>query len=120
MNELTADGILIISEPITRAKASEIGASWYAEMTKGVVDIEKGIIALGGEYHMDANVVLVGKGSSQADVWGFNVYPDKDGDDWIEYRSMINIRPVAGNRTMYVEDEALKKAMREIVERLIV
>ena len=51
--------IKIVTEPITRAEAKEIAKEFYVEMVKGVVDVEKGIIALGGEYHMDANTILL-------------------------------------------------------------
>ena len=86
----------------------------------GVVDVEQGILALGGEYHMDANVILVGNGSAQDKVWGFNIYPDQNGDDFIEYISLINIRPAVGNRGMLVESEEIRNIMRAIIERLIV
>lgn len=111
--------IRIISEPISRPEALEIGKEFYPHVVKGVVDTKKEIIALGGEYHMDANTVLTEAGSSQADVWGFNIYPNQRGDDWIEYTSLINIRPAANNRTMTVEDEDIRKEMKRIIEKLI-
>ena len=112
--------IRIITETITRAVALEIGEPWYGVMVKGVVDIEQTIIALGGEYHMDANVLLIEQGSSQADMWGFNIYPERTDDSWIEYISLINIRPAAGNRTMEVEDEGIRAQMRAVIEKLII
>lgn len=112
--------IQVITSPITRAEAHRIGKPWYTEMVKGVVDIDKGIVALGGEYHMDANMVLIGQGSDQSMVWGFNIYPERTDEDWIEYRSLINIRPVAGNKSMIVEDTDIQNKMRSHIERLIV
>lgn len=111
--------IVIVSEPITKDEARAIGNPWYEDMVKGVVDIEKGIVALGGEYHMDANVVLVANGSAQDKVWGFNIYPDKK-EDWIAFVSLINIRPALGNTTMEMKNEETREAMRTIIERLIV
>ena len=113
------EGIVILTEPISRTEAHAIGKPWYDEMVKGVVDIKKGTIALGGEYHMDANIVLIEHGSEQQNVWGFNIYPEKE-TDWIEYTSLINIRPAQGNTGMEVEDQALRDTMRSIIERLIV
>lgn len=110
----------ILTTPITRGQALEIGKPWYADMVKGVVDIEQGVIALGGEYHMDANVVLMTHGSAQDKVWGFNIYPDQHDASWIEFTSLINIRPAVGNRGMFVESEEIQKAMRAIIERLII
>jgi len=112
--------IKIVTEPITRAEAKEIAKEFYVEMVKGVVDVEKGIIALGGEYHMDANTILVENGSEQKNLWGFNFYPDKTGDEQIEYKALVNIRPVHGNSVMEIQDENLRTAMRVIIRKLIV
>ena len=112
--------IRIITEPITKADAQIIGKHWYSELVKGVVDIEKNILALGGEYHMDANVILIAQGSAQANVWGFNIYPTRPSEKWIEFISLINIRPAVGNTSMLVEDEEIQNKMRAIIETLIV
>ena len=112
--------ILIIRETIPRQEAHRIGAAWYKDMVKGVVDVEEEIVALGGEWHMDANVVLMDDGSSQDHVWGFNIYPERVGNDWIEYISLINIRPALGNKGMEVLDPALRDRMKAIIEKRIV
>ena len=112
--------IRIIKNPITRAEAKEIAKEFYVEMVKGVVDVEKGIIALGGEYHMDANTILIENGSEQKNVWGFNFYPDKAGDEQIEYKALVNIRPVHGNSVMEIQNEDLKTVMKNIIKKLIV
>lgn len=112
--------IKIITKPITRAEALEIGKEFYPEMVKGVVDIKKEIIVLGGEYHMDANNALMENGDSlQGDVWGFNIYPKRADSDWIEYTALINIRPAVNNRTMTVEDKIIREKMAKIIETLI-
>ena len=112
--------IRIISKPITRSEALKIGKEFYGEMVKGVVDIEEEIIALGGEYHMDANMVLIGEGYKQINIWGFNIYPNSLEKDWIEYTSLINIRPQANNRTMTVENKEIRDKMKKIIEKLII
>ena len=111
--------IEIITEPITRAAASEIAKEIYGSMVKGVVDIERGIIALGGKWHMDANTKLTEAGSRQDAVWGFNLYSEKDGKERIEYVALVNIRPALGNHGMYIDDESIRSKMREIIDRLI-
>ncbi len=103
-----------------RSEAIKIGREFYGEMVKGVVDIEEEIIALGGEYHMDANMVLIGEGYKQINIWGFNIYSNRSGKDWIEYTSLINIRPKANNRTMLVESEEIRDKMKKIIEKFIV
>ena len=113
------EDILIVREPITIAALEPVAALWYGTMIKGVVDIEKAIIALGGEYHIDANNRLIEEGSEQPDIWGFNIQFEKIGDEWLEYRSLINVRPAADNRSMVVKDKELQRRMREIIEKLI-
>ena len=84
-------------------------------MVKGVVDIEREIIAMGGEYHMDANIILTDNGSKQQNIWGFNWYFNKSGDERIEYISLINIRPKQGNRVMEVQDASLCDKMKSVI-----
>ncbi|MDO8594958.1 MAG: DUF5674 family protein [bacterium] len=111
--------IEIITEPITRAEASEIAKEIYGDMVKGVADLERGVIALGGKWHMDANTKLTEAGSKQNMVWGFNLYPDKEGEERVEYVALINIRPALGNRDMYIENATIREKMRAIIDRLI-
>lgn len=112
--------IRIINKPITRSEAKEIAKEFYVDMVKGVVDIEREIIALGGEWHMDANNMLTADGSRQSDIWGFNFHFNKEPQDTIEYISLINIRPADGNYDMVVEDESRRGVMSAIIEKLIV
>lgn len=99
----------------------KIAEEFYFPMIKGVVDIEQAIVALGGEYHNDANILLQEmEGSRQANVWGFNIYTDKPKGEWLEYTSLINIRPAQGNRSMVVGDDDIKKKMEEIINQIII
>lgn len=91
----------------------------YGTMVKGVADIERGVIALGGKWHMDANTKLTENGSKQNMVWGFNLYPETNGEERVEYVALINIRPALGNRDMYIEDAMIREKMRVIIDRLI-
>lgn len=107
--------IRIIRDKISREELKELAKEFYVEMVKGVADIERGIIALGGEWHIDANEVLMQDGSEQQNLWGFNVYLDKR----IEYHSLINIRPLQNNRTLEVQDENIRKKMFDIINTSI-
>ena len=57
-------------------------------LIKAVVDIEKRVMAIGGAMHCDEESVLLEKGSSQWNLWGINIYPEKMGEEFIEYNSM--------------------------------
>jgi hypothetical protein len=107
--------IKIVNKKITETELREIAKDFYGEMVKGVVDIEREIMAMGGEYHMDANTVLIENGSEQKNVWGFNWYFDKTENERIEYVSLINIRPAQGNKVMEVQDINLRDKMKAII-----
>lgn len=107
--------IKIINKKINDTELREIAKDFYGEMIKGVVDIKQEILAMGGEYHMDANNVLTEKGSKQENIWGFNWYFNRTGEDRIEYTSLINIRPKQMNRKMEVQDRVLRDTMKTII-----
>lgn len=88
-------------------------------MIKAVVDVERGVMAIGGEMHADEEAELLDGGSRQADLWGINLYPAEPGPDWLEFDSMINVRPSRGNRSRDVEDPALRDAIRRVVASLV-
>lgn len=111
--------IEIVTAPITRKKAREIAKEFYGDMVKGVADIERSIIALGGKWHMDANNRIVAAGSNQTAVWGFNLYPDKEGEERVEYIALINIRPALGNRDMYIKSSEIRKKIRNVLDILV-
>jgi hypothetical protein len=111
--------IHILTSKISHAELKTIAQETFEVMVKGVVDVEKGILALGGELHADANAALLVNGSEQRDLWGINLYPDKKLEDWIEYTALINIRPATGNRSMEIKDRGLRSKIQEIVGALI-
>jgi len=107
--------IKIVDKKITELELREIAKDFFGKMVKGVADIEREIIAIGGEYHIDANTVLIENGSKQRNVWGFNWYFDRTGDDRIEFISLINIRPAQGNRTMELKNDSLRGKIKDII-----
>ena len=90
------------------------------EMIKAVVDVKKGIIAIGGEWHSDAEEILLKDGSLQSDLWGINLYPFRSQEQIIEFSSLINIRPKIGNRTMIVEIPEVRAKIIEIIGEMII
>jgi hypothetical protein len=90
--------IAILSEPITIQRLAEMADERFGDMVKGVVDTNSRLLALGGDLHSDEEAALLALGSTQGDLWGINIYPEKPRSEWIEFDSMINIRPRFGNR----------------------
>jgi hypothetical protein len=111
--------IQIVREPITPDELRSLAHGQFGEFVKAVVDVRLGVMALGGELHADAEALLLEQGSRQADLWGINLYPDREGTERIDFDSMINVRPSQGNRSRSVEDPALRRQIVDVVSRLI-
>ena len=109
----------IIKEKILIGELKEIAEKIFGNLVKAVVDTEKEIMAVDGELHSDLEVFLVENGSERKSIWGINIYPEIQGDDWIEFDSMINLKPQFGNKTRGVDDEAKRKKIIEILNKLI-
>ena len=109
----------IVRDPLSRSELVAIASDQFGDMVKAVVDVRRAIMALGGELHSDEEAVLLDDGSSQGDVWGINLYPGAGDDDWIEYDSMINVRPSQGNRARGVEDAGLRATIQQVVNGLV-
>ena len=105
---------------ITLSELNDMAASMYGDMVKAVVDVERGILIVDSELHVDQEQVLLEQGSNQKDLWGINIYPQKYGlDGFIEFDSMINIRPRQQNMSRGVENEEIKKCIIELVLRKV-
>jgi hypothetical protein len=112
--------IRIVTAPVSREALRRDAAEQFGDFLKAVVDVGRGLMAIGGELHADEEALLLGEGSRQADLWGINLYPDRSGDELVEFDSMINIRPSQGNRSRGVEDAVIRQRIHEIVQRLVV
>jgi len=110
--------VVLLTRRIDSAELRRL-AERFEEMVKYVVDVERRLIAIGGEMHSDAEQVLLEEGSRQADLWGANYYPGRGRDGCIEYTSLINIRPASGNRGMELQDPALRQTVQEITFALV-
>ncbi len=109
----------IIEQAITKAELAELAKERFGDLIKAVVDIERGIMAVGGELHADEEALLLENGSKQKDIWGINIYPNASGDEFIEFDSMINIRPSQKNRSRGVEDPETRKMIIKTVGLLV-
>ncbi|MEI7674602.1 MAG: DUF5674 family protein [bacterium] len=92
----------------------------YGDMVKADVDIVRRLMVLDMGMHSDGEAYLLEDGSKQDDLWGINLHPaDYGSDDFIEFDSMINIRPRQGNPSKDVLDPEVKKQIIEIVQEKI-
>ena len=111
--------IRIIESGVSIDELIEASRDFDDELVKAVVDIKRGIMAIGGSMHSDEETTLLDDGSEQDDLWGINIYPGRRGEDWVEFDSMINIRPRQGNRARNVEKADLREKIIKIVEALV-
>ena len=109
----------IITDSISLDEIKQMAEQMFGNMVKVVVDTDKKIMAIDGELHADEEALLLENGSKQENLWGINIYPQLDGEDFIEFDSMINLRPSQGNRTRGVDDEKVRKEILGIVNKLI-
>ena len=89
----------------------------YGDMVKAVADISQGILSIGGEMHADAERLLLEKGSRQDDLWGFNIYPELEGDQMLEYVSFINIRPKDNNTSNEIQNQEIRQKFEGLMHR---
>ena len=111
--------VKILQQKISRIELAEIASEGYGSVVKMAVDIKKEKIALGGEFHSDCEAVLVENGSEPVNIWGANIYLDRPEKERLEFIALINIRPVFNNRSMEIQDIALKEKIQQIVDKFI-
>jgi len=107
--------ILIIRNPASQEHIHEMleGLETYIKLA---VDVQRNVVAGGGEYHADCEEVLLEDGSRQEDIWGADWYPEHRK---VEFGALINIRPDQGNRSIEIEDPKLRAKIETIIRRLL-
>ena len=111
--------MVILDKSITREELVRLAENFHGDMIKGVVDVDQELLALDAELHSDLEGLLLRKGSQQEALWGINLYPEADDEDFLEFDSLINIRPRQGNRSRDVENEEIRERIRTIVNNFI-
>ena len=111
--------MFILNNPISRAELKKYAANTFGDMIKCVADVEKGLLAIDAGLHADLERLLLENGSQQTSLWGFNLYPDEIGEEYIEYDSLINIRSWQGNPSRDVLDQDVKEKIASIVGKFI-
>ena len=108
-------GTILVSEPISRQQLREAGEELYGDMVKAVIDLEKGVMAVGAELHADEEAFLIERNSQQENLWGINLYTTRPMPEMVEFDSMINIRPRQNNRSRGVENPDLREQIIAVV-----
>ncbi len=108
-------------EKISIDELKSMSEKIFGELVKAVVDVENEIMVVDADLHADEEKFLLNRGSNQSNLWGINLYPDDYGDidEFIEFDSMINLRPSWGNMTRGVDDVKIQEKIIEIVKNFI-
>ena len=109
----------IIAEQLKLDELMQMAESRFGHLVKAVVDVERDLLAVDAELHSDLEALLLENGSKQKNLWGINLYPELQGEDFLEFDSMINVRPSQGNRSRGVQDVQIRKEIAEIVARKV-
>ncbi|HAX61504.1 MAG TPA: hypothetical protein DCX95_02950 [Elusimicrobia bacterium] len=109
----------IIKTKITKKELIEKYLNYFETVSKAVVDVDKEIMAVDAELHSDLETLLLENGSNHENLWGINLYPFKEKTDFIEFTSLINIRPSQNNRSMEIENNDITEKIIKIVGNLV-
>lgn len=109
----------IIEKQLTLKELEQMAGRLFGNMVKAVVDIDRELLAVDAELHSDLEALLLEDGSKQKDLWGINLYPGMEEKDFVEFDSMINIRPSQSNRSRSVENVETRKQIIDIVRHRI-
>jgi hypothetical protein len=105
---------------ISVAELQEFAQNMYGNLVKGVVDLSQGSFVVDAEMHADEEAYLLENGSKQADLWGINLYPSKFGtEEFVEFDSMINIRPRQQNMSRGVENTNIRQQILDLVAQKV-
>jgi len=109
----------LVNKNISISELKVISKKMFSGLVKAVVDIKKEVMVVDADMHADEEKYLIESGSEQNDLWGINFYPDQKGEDFIEFDSMINVRPRINNFSRGINDEKIKQKIVEIVSKLV-
>ena len=107
-------------DTVSLSELKQLADKMYGTLVKVDVDIAKNIIVIDMDMHADGEAYLLENGSKQDDLWGINLHPDKFGsNEFIEFDSMINIRPRQNNPSRDVLDEAVRTKICRLIDGAI-
>lgn len=109
----------VLDQVIKTAELKKIANATFGDMVKAVVDVDRELVAIDAELHSDLEALLMEKGSRQNSLWGINLYPEMTDSDFVEFDSMINVRPSQGNRSRGVDSADIRTKIIQVVSKWI-
>lgn len=105
-------GVVVIQDKVAKPDI-KVASEDYGDYVKVAVDVKKGAMAIGGEWHADAERELIKLGSRQEDIWGGGV---NSKNRKVDYNALINIRPNKDNDSMEIINQSIKDKFAEVVK----
>jgi len=111
---------MILVKKIKLQELEEMSKKMFEPIVKAVVDVKSRKIVVDADLHSDEEMFLLENGSKQEDLWGINLWPDKYGTlEFVEFDSMINLRPRQNNRSRSVQNAEIRTLILEIVNEVV-
>jgi hypothetical protein len=101
----------LLDMPATPAQLTDMLEA-HGSFIKLAVDVERGVVAGGGDYHADCEEALLADGSEQEDVWGADWHP---GSRDVTFSALINVRPRQDNPSLNIRDRELRRRVEKVV-----
>ena len=111
----------IVKDYVSIGELREMAKEEFGDVIKAVVDIDQEIMAIGGELHADEEALLTEEADSKREyTCGINLRLEKFGtEEFVEFDSMINIKPSLGNRSRGVENSEIREKIKAIVDKKV-
>ena len=110
----------IVKDNIGISELNEMAKKMHGNLVKVIVDVNKQIMAVDAHMHADLFECLVNEENSEPRyLWGINIHPEENGDNFIEFDSMMNVRPGLGNRSRGIESEELRNDIIGVVKKIV-
>ncbi|MFA7115249.1 MAG: DUF5674 family protein [Candidatus Omnitrophota bacterium] len=109
----------ILENIITNDELKKTAQETFGDLVKAVVDVDRELVAVDAELHSDLEALFLENGSRQKSLWGINFYPELEGEDFIEFDSMINLRPSQGNMTRGVDSEDIQIKILDVINKWV-
>lgn len=107
--------IIILNRKIT-PEEFEHAREVYSDYIKTVIDIEKNILTVGCEYHIDCEEVLIKSGSKLENLFGGGY---RISTKEVEYMAMSNYKPALGKTTYEIMDDEIRNKLKELTEKYL-
>ncbi len=107
--------IIVLDRKIT-PEEFKLAREVYGDYIKTVVDIEKNIIAVGGEYHIDCEEELIRQGSKLENLYGGGY---RISTKEVEYMAMSNYKPALNKYTYEISDNQIRDKLYKLTKEYL-